>query len=192
MHEPVSRLRQTSIRIDHRRRFGQTIAEITSMRHHMAVPQRIIQHGIFPLLNSFFVELDENALAVILGSWNPRGPAIAIESDQSGAEIIDPVEIIDSGESDEGIDLLQLVDGKDPLHSQIGNGVMHLLHMYGQTALAIDMLGVWEIPDQVLPFGDQQIGGFPLFAGPLPFILVHFTLLSLKDDAVQLNFAFLL
>src|SRR3954466_12681617 len=86
------------------------------MRVLVALPDRTVENVGLPSSDPLFVELEEDAFSAILGRGHPGGRAVAGQRCDAVRRVVDAVEGVDAGEPDEGVDLLQPLDGDDSGH----------------------------------------------------------------------------
>ncbi len=135
----------------------------------MGVPERGGLDVSFPLGDGVEVELQEDALAAVLGGGHPGGLAVAGEVDQAGRDVVDAVHLVEAREPEDGIDALHPVDADDALDAGVQFGAA--LHLGDHESGVVLLFGEQGRLLEVAPFGDEQLDRIPVGAALLAVLL---------------------
>ncbi len=140
------------------------------MRSTVCTPQVRLVHSLLPGRDRQLVELEEDALAPVLGRDCPGRPGGPGQRSKPLRQVADPIHVVDARVADEGVDLAQPLDRQHSgdLRPQVGIAVAG---GQSQTTCLILVPGAERVFQQVSPLGDEQVDRIP--RAELLFLLRH-------------------
>jgi len=115
-------------------------------------PQWTREDFLLPGIDLAEVKLEKDAFAAVFGGRHPGRLAVAGEFDETAHKIVDAVHLVETGEPEDRVDLLHLIDRDDTIDALVQ--FRSALHLGDHEAAGVLLLREQGRLLEVAPFGN--------------------------------------